>query len=54
VTQLERAAAWVWDHLPGGVPTQLWIWRWITPLAHYCEDAANRRDEIERTPWDVK
>jgi hypothetical protein len=46
MTRMELFAAWCWDHIPGGAPTQLWIWGLAPRLAQHCEAAANRRDEV--------
>jgi hypothetical protein len=37
-------AAWIWDHLPGGLPAQLTTWRLFPAAAEFCERAANERD----------
>lgn len=44
MSAVERLAAWVWDNLPGGTPTQLWVWGAAPQLADWCELQANRRD----------
>ena len=44
MTALARLAAWAWDHVPGGVPTQLWLWNVAPALADWCERAAQRHD----------
>lgn len=49
VTRRERLVGWAWDQI--SVPAQLWVWRWLEPLAHYCEDAANRCDRAMRNAW---
>lgn len=47
MTRLQRFAAWSWDNIPGGVPAQLWVWRWCEPVATYCEWQADYRDLLK-------
>lgn len=44
MTRYERLAGWAWDNIPGGLPTQLWVWGLAPRFAGWCELAANRRD----------
>lgn len=47
MTKTEKAIAWCWDNLPGGLAMQLWLWARAPRVADFCEALANERDKVE-------